>query len=344
MHPVHSLDQLAARLGGEVRGDGSVTVGRVATLETAGEGDIAFLANPKYRGQLAGCKASAVIVHPDTRDLASQPCIVTDDPYLYFARVAQILNPAKPVSGGVALGATVASELPASVFVAAGASIGTGVVIGEGSSIGPGCSIGDGVRIGPRCVLHSRVTVYADCIIGSDAIIHSGVVVGADGFGFARDKDGSWVKIPQTGRVVIGDDVEIGANTTIDRGALDDTVIEDGVKLDNQIQIGHNVHIGAHTIMAACAGVAGSTRIGKRCMIGGQAGISGHLTIADDVVISAWTLVAKSITRKGVYTSNLPLQTREDWIKNFAHLRHLDAMANRIRALEQQAPQGKTTS
>jgi len=311
-------------------------VGRVATLEKAGAGDIAFLANPKYRGQLASCQASALILHPDARDLTDRPRILAADSYLYFARVAQLLNPAPAVVGGVAPTASVASALPASVFVGAAASIGAGVEIGEGSCIGPGCIIGDRVKIGARCRFHGRISVYADCVIGDDVIIHAGAVIGADGLGFAREKDGSWVKIPQIGRVVIGNDVEIGANTTIDRGALDDTVIEDGVKLDNLIQIAHNVHVGAYTIMAACSGVAGSTRIGKRCMFGGQAGISGHLTIADDVVVSADTAVTKSIGRKGVYTASVPLQAHADWVKNFAHIRHLDAMADRIRALEQQ--------
>jgi UDP-3-O-[3-hydroxymyristoyl] glucosamine N-acyltransferase len=337
-----SLDQLVARLGGEVVGDGTVVVARVASLEKAGVGDISFLANPKLRGQLAASRAAALILRPDARELTSRPRILAADPHVYFARVAQLLNPAPPVIGGVAPTASVASAVPASVFVGAGASIGTDVQIGDGSHIGPGCIIGDRVRIGARCRLHGRVSIYPDCVIGDDAIIHAGAVIGADGFGFARESDGSWVKIPQIGRVVIGNDVEIGANTTIDRGALDDTVIEDGVKLDNLIQIAHNVHIGAHTIMAGCVGVAGSTRIGKRCMFGGQAGISGHLTIADDVVISGCTLVSKSITKPGVYTANLPLQTREDWVRNFAHLRRLDAMADRIRALEQQI-QGETS-
>jgi UDP-3-O-[3-hydroxymyristoyl] glucosamine N-acyltransferase len=331
-----SLEQLVKRLGGELVGDGAVVVARVAPLERAGEGDIAFLANPKLHKQLAGCQASALILRPDARDLSDRPRILAADPYLYFARVAQLLNPAPAVVGGVHPSATVASRLPASVCVAAGASIGVDVEIGEASFIGPGCVIGDRVRIGARARLQARVSIYADCVIGDDAIIHAGAVIGADGLGFAREKDGSWVKIPQTGRVVIGNDVEIGANTAIDRGALDDTVIEDGVKLDNLIHIAHNVRVGAHTIMAACSGVAGSTRIGKRCMFGGQAGISGHLTICDDVVVSADTAVTKSISRPGVYTSSVPLQAHADWVRNFAHLRHLNALADRIRALEQQ--------
>ena len=215
------------------------------------------------------------------------------------------------------------------VEVGPGACVEAGVELGEDVVIGANCFVGRGTR------LYANVTVYHDCLIGEDCILHSGVVIGADGFGFAREKSGAWVKIPQAGRVVLGNDVEIGANTTVDRGALDDTVIGDGVKLDNLIQIAHNVRIGEHTIMAGCAGVAGSAQIGARCMIGGQAGISGHLSIADDVVVSAWTLVAKSITKPGVYTSNLPLQTHGDWVKNFSHLRHLDALARRVRQLEQ---------
>lgn len=339
-----SLRELAHRLGGEVVGDGSVSVSRVATLQNAGVGDIAFLANPKYQGQLAACQATALILNPDARELSDKPRIITGDPYLYFARVAQLLNPPPTVMGGVAATATVASELPATVFVGPGACIGQEVVLGEGTYIGPNCVIGDRVRIGPRSRLHAQITIYADCEIGSDAIIHAGAVIGSDGFGFAREREGSWVKIPQVGRVIIGNDVEIGANTTIDRGALDDTVIGDGVKLDNLVHIAHNVQVGDHSIMAGMAGIAGSSRIGKRCMVGGQSGISGHLTIADDVIVSGDTLVSKSIPKKGVYTANLPLQTHGDWVRNFSHLRHLDSLAKRIRALEQQNEKGETST
>ena len=334
--PMFKLEDLVARLGGELLGDGSIAISQVASLENAGLGQIAYLANPKLRKQLSSCRASALILRADFDDVATVPRVIVPDPHLYFARVAQLLNPAPAIVPGVAPTASVRSVLADNVQVEAGVDIGRDVVIGEGSYIGPGCIIGDGVVLGPRARLHARVTIYHGCRIGRAVIIHAGAVIGADGFGYARERDGSWVKIPQVGRVVIGDDVEIGANTTIDRGALDDTVIEDGVKLDNLIQIAHNVHVGEHSAMAACSGVAGSTRIGKRCMFGGQAGISGHLTITDDVVISGCTLVSKSINRPGVYTANLPLQTREDWVKNFAHLRHLDAMADRIRALEQQ--------
>lgn len=330
------LDELAARLGGEVLGDGSVVVRRVATLDQAGEGDLSFLANPKYLSRLKSSHAAAVIVGESARDLLSDRTrIVTRDPYLYFARVAQLFNPPAPVTPGVHPLAAVAAAIPASCSIAAGATVGEGAELGENVVIGPGSHIGAGARIGDGTRIAPGVTIYSDCVIGRDCLIHSGAVIGSDGFGFARERDGSWVKIPQVGRVVIGDDVEIGANTTIDRGALDDTVIGKGVKIDNQIQIGHNVRIGDYTAIAGCVGIAGSTQIGARCMIGGQAGIIGHLTIADDVVISAGTLVTKSIHKPGVYTANLPVQPHADWVKNFAHLRHLDGLAARIRALEQ---------
>ena len=339
------LQELIDRLGGELHGDGNVAVARVATLEKAGEGDLAFLANRKYLSQVAACSASALIVAPEVREqLSDRALIVTADPYLYFARVAQLFNPQPAPRAGVHRFAAVESAVPASVEIGPGACVEEGVELGEEVVIGANCFVGRGTRIGRGTRLYANVTVYHDCVIGEDCILHSGVVIGADGFGFAREKSGAWVKIPQTGRVVIGNDVEIGAGTTIDRGALDDTVIGDGVKLDNLIQIAHNVRVGEHTIMAGCAGVAGSAQIGARCMIGGQAGISGHLSIADDVVVSAWTLVAKSITRPGVYTGNLPLQTHGDWVKNFSHLRHLDALAKRVRQLEQHndGPQDRT--
>ncbi len=329
------LDELVARLGGDLLGDPAVAVRRVATLDQAGEGDLAFLANPKYASRLGDCRASAVIVAPDARELTTLPRIVTADPYVYFARVAQLFSPPHNPPVGLHETAVVDVSVPASVSIGPGSTIEAGARIGENVVIGPGCHVGRDVVIGDGSRLHAGVTIYHGCVIGRDCVLHAGAVIGADGFGFARERDGSWVKIPQTGRVVIGDDVEVGANTTIDRGALDDTVIGNGVKLDNQIQIAHNVRIGDKTAVAGCVGIAGSTTIGARCMIGGQAGIIGHLVIADDVVVSAGTLVTKSIRRAGVYTGNLPVQSHPDWVKNFAHLRHLDDMAARIRALEQ---------
>jgi UDP-3-O-[3-hydroxymyristoyl] glucosamine N-acyltransferase len=331
---MHRLDELVARLGGELVGDGATTVRRVASLERAEETDIAFLANPKYAGRLDACRAAALVVPPAARERTTKPRIVTADPYAYYARLAQLFNPVVAPAGGVHASASVECGVAAGVSIGPLASVGAGTELGEGVVIGPGCRVGRGCRIGAGTRLHAQVTIYDDCVLGRDCIVHSGAVIGADGFGFARAHDGSWIKIPQTGRVVIGDAVEIGANTTIDRGALDDTVIGDGVKLDNHIQIAHNVRIGAHTAIAGCVGIAGSTTIGARCMIGGQAGIIGHLEIADDVVISAGTLVSKSIRRAGVYTANLPLQPHAEWVRNFSHLRHLDALAARVRELE----------
>ncbi len=329
-----SLAEIVARLGGELVGDGRLVINRIAPLGEAGEGDLAFLANPKYRAKLRDTRATAVIVSPEAAAESPVPTIVTKGPYLYFARVAQLLNPRLRPPPGIHATAVVETVLPPNVSIGANVHVGAGAVIGEGVVIEANCSIGAGCRIGGDSWLHAGVTVYERCEIGRRAIIHSGAVIGSDGFGFAREADGSWVKIPQSGRVVIGDDVEIGANTTIDRGALGDTVIEDGVKLDNLIQIGHNVRVGRHTAMAGCVGVAGSATIGARCTIGGAAMILGHLTIPDDTSISAGTMVTKSLLRAGTYTGNIPCLEHGEWLRNFSRLRHLDAMADRIRALE----------
>lgn len=310
-----TLAEIVARFGGELRGDGGRVVSGLAPLETAGADQLGFLANPKYRSQLATTRAGAVILAPAMAQHCPRDAIVTPQPYLYFARVSQWLAPAPPAPG-VHPSAVVESPLPANV------------------SIGAHCWIGADVEIGTGSVLYPGVMIYPGCRIGRRALIHSGAVIGADGFGFARAETGEWVKIAQTGRVVIGDDVEIGANTTIDRGALEDTVIGDGVKLDNQIQIAHNVKIGAHTAIAGCVGIAGSAQIGAHCTIGGAAVILGHLTLADGVNVSAGTLVGKSVSVPGNYTGTVPFMAHDDWQKNFARLRHLDAMADKIRSLE----------
>ncbi|HMY07159.1 MAG TPA: UDP-3-O-(3-hydroxymyristoyl)glucosamine N-acyltransferase, partial [Accumulibacter sp.] len=249
------LDEIVARLGGSLEGDGSIVVSQVGSLQSAQPGQIAFLANAKFRSQLAGTKASAVIVAPAFAAQTDLPRIVHPNAYAYYARVTALLNPPPPPRLGVQAGAIVHSTVPASASVGENAVIGREVTIGERVIIHPGCVIGDGVTIDDDSLLYPRVVVYHDCVIGKRAIIHSGVVIGADGFGFAKEGD-RWQKIPQIGRVVIGDDVEIGANTTIDRGALDDTVIGNSVKLDNQIQIGHNVHLGEQTALAGCVGIA----------------------------------------------------------------------------------------
>lgn len=328
------LDQIVARFGGEIVGAGDTVISRIGTLESAGPGDLAFLANPKYHHQLATTRAAAVIMAPPAAD-GPAAAILTPQPYLYYARVAQWLNPLPEPVPGIHPSAVVEGE------VAAGASIGPSVWIGPAAKIGAdvvigaNCSIGAGVEIGAGSRLAANVAIYPGSSLGRRCLVHSGAVIGADGFGFAREATGAWVKIPQVGRVLIGDDVEIGAGTTIDRGALGDTVIADGVKLDNQIQVGHNVQIGAHTAMAGCVGIAGSAVIGARCTVGGGAVILGHLHIADDVNVAAGTLVMKSIESAGTYSGAVPFLEHGEWLRNFSRLRHLEAMADKIRALEQ---------
>ena len=321
------LEQLADLLGVRWVGEGGTEIRDIASFEQAGDGALAFMADPCLVDALPASRAAAVIVRPEHEHRLPASGLIADDPYLCFARASQLIPMPQRASGGVHPSAVVDVELPSDVAVGAGSVIEQGARIGPGANIGAQCFIGSGAVIGRCSRLHPQVVVGAGCRLGDDVIVHSGVVIGADGFGFARDRDGHWEKIVHRGSVRIGNRVEIGANTTIDRGALDDTVIGDGVKLDNQIQIAHNVVIGEHTAIAGCVGIAGSTHIGARCMIGGQAGIIGHLRICDDVVISAGTLVTKSILRPGRYTANLPLQRHEDWARNFAHLRRLDEIA-----------------
>lgn len=334
--PAYTLADLAARFGGRVVGDGAagITVTGLAPLERADGSQLAFLANARHADKLAACQAAAIVLPEKTPDLTDRPRILTRDPYLFYARAMQLFHPPTRPAPGIHPRASVDCEVPACASIGAGAVLAQGVRLGKNVIIGPNCVLGEGVEIGDDTCLHANVTIYPGCTIGARCILHSGAVIGADGFGFARDRDGSWVKIPQIGGVRIGNDVEIGANTTIDRGALNDTVLADGVKIDNLVQIAHNVQIGEHTAMAGCAGVAGSAKIGARCMIGGQAGISGHLEICDDTIVSAWSLISKSIHQPGVYTASLPQQTHKDWSANFSHLRHLGTLAKRVRALE----------
>jgi UDP-3-O-[3-hydroxymyristoyl] glucosamine N-acyltransferase len=327
------LDQIVARFGGELVGAGATEIVRVNTLEGAGPRDLAFLANPKYRHQLPATRAAAVIMASPAAGPAA--AILTLQPYLYYARVAQWLNPAPAADPGVHQSAVVEGAVATTACVGANVWIGPGASIGDAVVIAANCSIGAGVEIGAASRLAANVAIYPGSRLGARCLVHSGAVIGADGFGFARESGGAWVKVPQLGRVLIGDDVEIGAGTTIDRGAMGDTVIADGVKLDNQIQVGHNVRIGQHTAMAGCVGIAGSATIGARCTVGGGAVILGHLHIADDVNILAGTLVTKSIPRAGDYSGAVPFLEHRDWLRNFSHMRHLDAMADKIRALEQ---------
>ncbi len=338
------LDEIVERLGGVLEGDGSILITQVATLASAKDGQIAFLANPKYRQQLQQTGASAVILAPacagDNEKVAR---IVHANPYAYYARVVSLLNPMPQRPPGIHASAVAHSAIPESASVGENVVIGKRVEIGENVTLYPGCVIGDGVRIGDDSTLYPHVVVYDFCEIGRRAVIQSGAVIGSDGFGFARDGE-NWVKIRQIGRVIIGDDVEVGANTSIDRGALDDTVIGNGVKLDNQIQIAHNVVVGDHTAMAGCVGVAGSTRIGRRCTVGGAGMIVGHLKIADDVHVSAGTMVTKSIREAGQYTSIFPLEAHEDWLHNAAQIKRLAKLAERVSELEKKLEQMENVS
>lgn len=338
----YSLREIARRFGGEITGDPAVEVRQVATLENAAPDAIAFLANARYLPQLKATRAGAVIVGESGRGATRLPRIVCANPYAYFARVSALFNPAPVARPGAHATAVLDSlaSVAGDAEIGPCAVIGRGAIIGAGCVIGAGCFIGEGVVIGPGTRLYANVTVYHDCVIGDRVILHSGVVIGADGFGIAMEED-RWIKVPQIGRVVVGNDVEVGANTTIDRGALDDTVIEEGVKLDNQIQVGHNVRIGAHTAIAACAGIAGSAKIGRHCRIGGASGIAGHITIADHVEISTYTLITKSINRAGTYTGAYAFEPHREWLRNAAQLRHLADLAQRVRELEKKSKRAK---
>lgn len=307
-----TLGQIAARLGGRVAGDPQTLIRQVGSLERAGPGQVTFLSNNKNKTKLAATRAAAVILAPENERLTKLPRIVADNPYAYFARVSQLFNAVVLQASGVHPTAVISKTAS----------------LGERISIGPGCVVGDDVVIGDDSCLYPRVVIYRGCKIGSRVVIHAGAVIGADGFGIAPDA-GRWVKLPQIGGVRIGDDVEIGANTTIDRGALDDTVIEEGVKLDNQVQVGHNVRIGAHSAVAGCVGIAGSADIGRHCTIGGAAMIHGHIRIADHVHVSAGTLISRSLSKPGTYTGFYPFDEHEAWRRNAAQLRRLGRLKRR---------------
>lgn len=335
------LGELVERLGGQLMGDPNIEVFGVAPLDEANASHITFLSNPKLRTQAALTKAAALILSASNEaDISvsyTGARIVSGNPYAYFARVAQIFaaEQAQPVIPGVHPTASVdpRATVAATAFVGPHVTIEADALIGEDVIIEAGCFIGRGAVIGDATHFFARVSFHSACEIGQRGIIHSGAVIGTDGFGFANE-GGRWIKIPQTGRVLIGDDVDIGANTTVDRGALADTIIEDGVKLDNQIQIGHNCHIGAHTAMAGCVGVAGSAKIGKYCTFGGAAMVLGHLTIADHVHISSGSMVSRSILEAGQYTGFYPLAKNADWEKTAAIVRNLASMREKIRLLE----------
>ena len=323
-----TLGAIVQALGGRLLGSPDMSVKALAPLSTAGPEQISFLSQSRYDKQLPLSLAGCVIVSPAYEQQVAQrhAAIITDDPYLYFARLTQLWKRVHRVESGPRIHPTAVIDASATVA--------------QDAVIGPLCVIERGAEVGPGSVLKSRVTLGEDCKIGARCLLHSGVVVGADGFGFAAHQ-GQWEKIEQLGAVRIGDDVEIGANTCIDRGALDDTVIEEGVKLDNLIQIGHNVHIGAHTAMAGCVGVAGSAHIGAHCSVGGGAVILGHLTLADHVHISAATVVTRSILQPGYYTGMFPIDSNANWEKNAASLKQLSRLRDRIKALESAVQKNK---
>lgn len=330
-----SLQDLADLIGAELRGDGDCVVNKLEPLDSATEGAITFLTSSKYQSELAATKASAVILKKEDSEQCPVNCLVIDNPYLGYAKIAQALYPDN-VLFGIAASAVIAESVLIDniCYVGANSVVGENSVLGEGVVVGAGCVIGDNVKIGKGSKIHANVTIYDNAIIGEHALILSGAVIGSDGFGLAPDAGGKWLRIPQLGRVILGNHVEVGANTTIDRGALEDTVIADGVKLDNQIQIAHNIKIGENTAIAACTGIAGSTTIGKNCTVAGAVGINGHLEIADNVHITGKSMVTKSIKEAGVYSSGIPLQTNRDWHKSAIRFRQLDEMAKRLKKLE----------
>ena len=336
-----TLKALVQQLGGELIGD-DVIVNRVASIANAEPGSITFITDSKYRKSLSDTKASAVILAEENKAFSLLPKIVTDNPYAYFAKVSALLNPKSVAVHGIHDSAIVgiASEVSATCTIGPNVVVGQNVSLAEGAVIGAGTFIGDNVVIGRNTQVQANVTIYSNCVIGANCNIAAGAVIGADGFGYAN-QDGVWVKIPQVGRVLIADNVDIGANTTIDRGALDDTVIEQGVKLDNLIQIGHNCVIGEHTVIAGCVGIAGSAKIGKRCRIGGAAMILGHLEVADNVTISPGSMITRSLKKVDTYTALMPFQTHDEWLKTAANLRHLTELNEKLKKLEHQVAELK---
>jgi UDP-3-O-[3-hydroxymyristoyl] glucosamine N-acyltransferase len=339
---LHTLGAIAERFGLELRGDPALGVDGVDTLAQAGPTRIAFLANPRYRAQLATADAAAVVVRAADADACPRACLVAPDPYVAFAKIAALFERGPAANPGVHPSAIVA----VTARVEAGASIGPycvvedGAVVEAGAVLGPHCVVGRDCRVGAHSRLVARVTLVQDVRLGKRVLVHPGAVLGADGFGIAFDRSasdhGGWVKVPQLGGVVVGDDCEIGANTTIDRGALGDSVLEEDVRLDNQIQIAHNVRIGAHSALAGCAAVAGSATIGRYCLVGGGAGILGHLSLADRVTVTAMSLVTHSLREPGEYSSGTPIQENRHWRRNAARFKHLDDFVRRVGAVRRE--------
>lgn len=344
MSKQYSLSAIAQTLGGYVLGDDTVSISRVASLTNASSGDICFINDAKYQKALVSCEASAFVLKERDADLTTLPRIIVDNPYAYFAKLSAFLNPPATVKLGVALSAVVdaTATIPASCSIGPLVVIGENVVLGEHVVIGAGCVIENNVTIADNTRLEPQVIIKHGCEIGPNCHLFSGAVIGSDGFGYAEES-GVWIKIPQVGRVVIHANVDIGANTTIDRGALDDTIIEEGVKLDNLIQIGHNCIVGAHTVIAGATGIAGSAKIGRHCKIGGAAMILGHLTIADHVTISPGSMITRSLAKADTYTALMPFQTHKAWLNTAAKIRHLDSLSVQIKNLEKELALLKST-
>jgi UDP-3-O-[3-hydroxymyristoyl] glucosamine N-acyltransferase len=330
----YRLADLAKDFGLELRGDGDVRIGGVGTLAAAGPGQLAFLANPRYRRELETTTAAAVVLGAADAGASPVPCLVARAPYTAFARLAGLFDKAPAPQPGIHPSAVIAAdaEIDPGAQIGPFVSIGARSRIAAGAVLGPGCIVGEDCVVGPGCVLVARVTLVARVRLGARVRIHPGAVLGADGFGLAMDA-GRWIKVPQLGGVVVGEDGEIGANTTIDRGAIEDTELAEDVRLDNQIQVGHNVRIGAHTAIAGCTAIAGSARVGAYCLIGGGVGIVGHLEICDRVTVTAMSLVTQSIESPGEYSSGMPVQDVRSWRKNGARFRQLDELARKINAL-----------
>jgi len=333
------LAELAQLLEADLKGDPDCLISGMAPLDKASPGQISFLHNPQYQKFLTTTNASAVVIAAKDVIECRPNLLVVKNPYLGYAQIANLFAPQVKMNIGIHSSVTVGenTQISSKANIGPQCVIGDNVIIGPGTTIHPGCTIGNDTSIGSDCVLWANVAVYHGVCIGDRVIAHSGVVIGSDGFGMVNDK-GVWYKIPQIGGVIIGDDVEIGANTCIDRGALENTVIENGVKLDNLIQIAHNVHIGAHTAIAGCTAIAGSTHIGKHCMIGGGAAINGHIKIADGVILTATAAVSSSITEPGVYSSGIPVQPNKVWRRNMVRFLHLDELARRVNKLEKNIP------
>lgn len=338
----YSLKELATRLNAKFRGDENITINTIASMTSAKNGQITFLSDKKYQDQLSSCQASVVVLTEESLPYWDGPALIVSNPYLAYAKLAQLLDTTPLPADTIAPSAVISPDtiLGKNVTVGANAVIENGVLIGDNVSIGAGCFIGKNTKIGNNTKLWANVTIYHDIEIGQNCLIQSGAVIGSDGFGYANDR-GNWIKIPQLGRVIIGNNVEIGASTTIDRGALDDTIIRDGVIIDNQCQIAHNDYIGEHTAVAGGVIMAGSLRIGRYCLIGGASVINGHMEICDKVTVTGMGMVMRPINKPGVYSSGIPLQDNKVWRKTASLVLHIDEMNKRLKALEKKLMQLK---